>query len=94
MQCVTTKTQMNRKPRRVHTESLCVLQLCEAILNVPNCLHTLFVRGAEKPWIVNTSLIVTDAAKRLIGGVFQRLWWLLMKKPKSHNMESESKFTA
>ena len=74
MQCVTTKTQMNRKPRRVHTESLCVLQLCEAILNVPNCLHIRFVRGVGKPWIANTSLIVTDAVRLLIGVAFQRPW--------------------
>lgn len=47
--------------------------LCEAILNVPNCLRTLFVRGAVKPWIANTSLIVTGAVRRLIGRGFQKL---------------------
>ena len=74
MRCVTTKTQMNRKPRRDHTESLCVLQPCEATLSVPSCLPTLFARGVGKPWIANTSLIVTDAAKRLIGRAFRKLW--------------------
>lgn len=74
MRCVTTKTQMNRKLRRDHTESLCVLQPCEAILNVPNCLHIRFVRGVGKPWIANTSLIVTDAVRLLIGRAFQKLW--------------------
>lgn len=71
MRCVTTKTQMNRKPRRVHTESLCVLLLCGATLSAPSCLPTLFARGVGKPWIANTSLIVTDAAKRLIVGLFK-----------------------
>ena len=65
--------QMNRRPRHIHIGSRCVLQLYEAILSVPGCLHTLFVRGAEKPWIVNTSLIATDVARRLIGRAFQRL---------------------
>ena len=74
MRCVTTKTQMNRKPRRDHTESLCVLQPCEATLSVRSCLPTLFVHGAGKPWIVNTRLIATDAVRRLIGVAFQRQW--------------------
>ena len=66
--------QMNRRPRHIHIGSRCVLQLYEAILSVPGCLHTLFAHDVAKPWLANTSPIVTVAVKRLTGRDFQRLW--------------------